>query len=201
MDYVLYIPGLHDMAFPNKQLTATFPLFWEPFGVKVHIVRLRWSKGKSFAPKLKVITDLIDTLATKKNKVFLVGQSAGASAVLNAYVARKKKVAGVVSIDGRLRDGNVFPSLRLLSVGNPAFKESVLLFEHKNEKKLTKEDRKKILTLHPIWDDIVPVKTATLNEVKDITMPIFTHKLGGVMACAIYAKTITNFLKKIEIKE
>jgi len=64
----------------------------------------------------------------------------------------------------------------------------------RNEKNLTKEDRKRIMIIHPIWDNIVPIPTATLNGTIEVTMPIITHSLGGLMACSIYAKKIINFL-------
>ncbi len=109
---------------------------------------------KIVLPKVSPHNKKIDELSDKEYEISLFGQSAGGTAVLNAYIERKNKI---VNICGRLRKGkNVFPSLETAAKGNPAFVESVLLFENQNEKKLTTEDRKKILTIKPLWDGVVP---------------------------------------------
>lgn len=200
MNHVIYIPGLHDQSVRNKILVKFIPLFWNKYGVTTHIFEPFWSNDNNFQPKLKRIIKVIDSLANEKNNIYLIGQSAGGAAALNAFVARKNKVAAVISIDGRLREGKgVFPSLTLAAKGNPAFKDSVLFFEHINEKKLTKEDKKRILIIHPLWDDIVPISTAKLLGAREITMPIITHLLGGVMACAVYPKIMIRFLKETNV--
>jgi predicted peptidase len=197
MHHVIYIPGLNDQSPKNKLLVKLIPILWNRYNVITHVFSPFWSKDTNFDLKLKQITNLIDSLARENNFVYLIGQSAGGAAALNAFVARKNKIAGVISIDGRLREGiNVFPSLDMASIGNPAFKDSVLLFENINEKKLTKEDRKKIMIIHPLWDNIVPISTATLLGTTQITMPIITHMLGGAMACTLYAKKMIDFLKQ-----
>ncbi len=197
MDHVIYIPGLRDQSLQNKVLAKFISFIWNRYSVTVHVFEPHWSEGNSFYPKLKLIIDMIDTLSKGKDRIFLVGQSAGGSAALNAFVERKSKVSGVVCINGRLRKGiKVFPSLNLAALGNPAFKESVLLLEETNEKKLSKEERKRVMIIHSIWDDIVPTSTTKLEGTTEVTMPIITHMLGGIMACTVYTKILMNFLKK-----
>ena len=194
--HVIYIPGLNDTSARAKIVARLLPQWWKFFGVIMHVIPMRWSEGKSFIPKLKNIVEKIDALNKSGTRIYLVGQSAGGAAALNAYVQRKNKVAGVVNIDGRLKRGkHVFPSLDFAAKGNPAFKASVELFEDRHEKKLSEKDRKKIMVLHPLWDDIVPIQTAKLFGTTDITMPVVTHILGGIVANIFFANRISMFFK------
>lgn len=132
---ILYVPGLHDDAFINSHLTDLLPLIWRKYGFEVFIIRPRWREGKSFFPKLEYIATKIDELSNKGYELYLFGQSAGGSAVLNAFAIKKNKIKKVVNICGRLKKGiDVSPTLKKAAKGNPAFEESVLLFENKNKK-------------------------------------------------------------------
>lgn len=190
---IIYVPGLNDNNFINRNIVKLLPYFWK--GYEVHIISPIWSEGKEFEQKLKFIINKIDELSKKGHAIYLFGQSAGGSAVLNAFVARKTKVKKVVNICGRLRKAQgVFPSLDFAARGNPAFKESVLIFENSNEKKLTMKDRKKILTIKPFLDEIVPSSTASLKGATNITIPVMEHSLGGVLALTLFSSKIKDFL-------
>lgn len=192
---IIYVPGLNDRKLLNSNLVKLLPLFWRRYGFEVYPIQPSWNNGKEFISKLKLITNKIDELHSKGFKIYLFGQSAGGAAVLNAFVERKGKVEKVVNICGRLKKGNkVFPSLDLVAKGNPAFKESVLLFENQNEKKLTGQDRKKILTIKPIFDEIVPQSTVNLEGTTNIMIPIVGHSLGGIFGLTIFGYKIRKFL-------
>lgn len=195
MNHILYVPGLNDDAAINSFVAQLLPIIWKPLGVNIHILKPHWKEGKYFEPKLQMIIQKIDELSRDNNKILLVGGSAGGSAVFNAFAKRKKKVCGAVNICGRLRTGtNVFPSLDLAAKNNPAFKESVLLFEKENEETLTADDRKRMLILRPLIDEIVPYPTVSLNDVKEITMPVIGHVVGGIVACVFYGRELMKFL-------
>lgn len=89
----------------------------------------------------------------------------------------------------------MFPSLDFVARYNPAFKESVLLFENINENKLTKKDKEKILTIRPIWDETVPKTTVSLAGAKNIVIPTIEHSIGGIMALTIFSQKIREFFK------
>ena len=193
---IIYVPGLKDRNFFNRNIIKLLALFWTAQEFELFLIQINWRKGNKFAPKLKLIKDKIDELSTSGYSVHLFGQSAGASAALNASVERKNIVRRVINICGRLRKGeNVFPSLKLAAKGNPAFEESVLLFENQNEKRLTHDDRKKILTVRPIWDEIVPASTVTLNGATNIQLPLLEHSLGGIFALTLFSSKLKTFLK------
>jgi len=192
---IIYVPGLNDDRFLNSHLIDLLPYFWKRYGYEVFIVRPAWKKGKTFSPKLKLIIDKIDELSKSGYAITLFGQSAGGAAVLNAFTERKSKVNHVINICGRLKKGiEVHPSLEIAAKGNPAFADSVLLFETQNEKKLTKADRKKVLTIKPLWDGVVPSTTVALAGATNITIPIIQHSIGGIAALTLFSKKIVSFL-------
>jgi len=196
--HVIYVPGLHDQHPINKNLTRFVPLFWKPYGFQGHIVAPHWEEGKEFAPKLKRILAKIDELADQGHIVSLIGQSAGGSAVMNAYSERRNMINGVVDVTGRLREGeNVSPSLEVAARSSPAFAESVLLFERKNEPTLSNQDRKKIMTIRPFWDEVVPATTVPLEGATNLVAPIPEHSIGGIAMCTIFAKRILYFLNNL----
>lgn len=197
--HIIYVPGLNDQNPFSKLITNTLPLFWKQHGFTGHIITPHWSQGKSFEPKLKRIIKKIDELAETEDPISLIGQSAGGSAVLNAFCARKSVLTGVVNVVGRLRAGeNVRPSLEWATRKSPAFKESVTLFEKENEPKLTREDRKRILTARPWWDEIVPAGTVPVHGATNLVSAVPEHCVGGTAICSLYAKAILQFLTKLE---
>lgn len=197
---ILYIPGLNDKRVINRPLIAALPYVWKKFGYTVYVIYMDWNKGKAFDPKLKHITDTIVKLADKKCDLYILGQSAGGSAALNAFAQRKTKVKKAVNICGRLREGkHVFPSLNLAASGNPAFKDSVLQFEHKFEPTLTKKDKQRILVVTPLLDQLVPASTSYLEGATNKTLPIIEHSLGGIFALTLFSKTIRDFLEKSDL--
>src|SRR5690349_5120081 len=95
---IIYIPGLGDQN-PVYQRKAIG--FWRHYGVEPELFQMNWGDKKPWEPKFNKLLKRIDQLS-KKGPVALVGVSAGASAVINAYAARKDKVVGVVCIAGKI---------------------------------------------------------------------------------------------------
>lgn len=193
--HIIYVPGLHDQLFLNKSLTNVIPYIWRLHGFATHIVYPHWEEG-SFRPKLQKILKEIDDLYNLGHRVSLVGQSAGGSAVLNAFSERRDIISGVVNICGRMRAGeNVKPTLNLAGRYSPAFIESVKLFEEINEPTLTDQDRRKIMTIRPLWDETVPKSTVPINGAKNTVLPSVEHSLSGILACTVYSGITLGLLK------
>lgn len=188
--HVIYVPGLADQRGGYDLLINC----WKIYGVTPHVYRMNWMDGKSFKPKLKKLVAEVNKYIKKGDTVSLVGGSAGGSAVLNTFL-EQPKINAVVNICGRLRAGkNVFPSLELAAKGSPAFKESVLLFE-KLEPKMKNELRKKVLCLAPIYDEIVPKSTASLNGATNKTIPSVEHMLSDFFGMTIFSPMVMKFVK------
>ena len=138
---IIYIPGLNDQSFLNKTFNNLFKILWKRFGYEIYIIQPHWQEESVFSSKLKLITDKIDELSNNDYEVYLIGQSAGGSAALNAFTERKSKVKKVINVCGRIKKGdNISPTLEQASRNSPAFKESVLLFENQNQQKLIWHD-------------------------------------------------------------
>ncbi|EKD85621.1 MAG: hypothetical protein ACD_37C00671G0003 [uncultured bacterium] len=190
--HVVYVPGLDDSRKGYELIIEK----WKIYGVVPHVYRMGWKDGEtSFKPKLKRFTSYIDQLPINKDLVSLVGASAGGSAVLNTYIERPQ-IHAVINLCGRLREGkNVHPSLDFASRKSPAFKESVKLFE-KREPNMTATQRGKVLTITPLWDEVVPRSTVSLSGAVNKTIPSVEHMLSGLLCITIFSPLIFKFILK-----
>lgn len=191
MHHVIYVPGLND----GRKGYALFIKWWNIFGVVAHVHRVGWHDDEIvFEPKLKRLVAEINGYLSKGDKVSLVGGSAGGSAVLNALL-EQPKITAVVNLCGRLRTGDeVFPSLGLAARNSSSFKDSVLMFERR-EPQMTMEQRRKVLTLSPIWDEIVPKSTVSLDGATNKILPSVEHMLSGVLGMTLLFPLVINFIR------
>ncbi len=189
--YLIIVPGLGDNYFLLKHATKD----WEKkYKLTPYFHAIGW-KNKKFTTSLKSLIQKIDSLSRNNNKVSLLGCSAGGSAVLNAFVLRRKKIYRVINNCGRLRRGkDIFPSLGFAARGYPAFKDSVLLCE-KNQKKLTKKDLKKIMTIRALVDEVVPSSTTIIQGAKNIEIFSIQHTISIYLSISVYSKNILQFLQ------
>jgi pimeloyl-ACP methyl ester carboxylesterase len=191
MHYVLFVPGLGGESFLFRKAANA----WNRLGFIPIIYDVGWKDGQQyFRPKLEKLLARIDALHASGGIVSLVGTSAGGSAVLNAFTQRSDKIHTVVNICGRLRAGNsVRPTLEDASKKSKSFKESVMMFET-NEPTLTKDDRKKILTIRSFFDETVPITTISVRGAHNIQIVSVEHILSIALAMTAYARTIAHYL-------
>ena len=191
---VIVVPGLGDV---DKAIAITTG-FWKLFGLTPIVFPMEWKlQTNNFQSKLKKLISLIDTEVDKGNKVSLLGTSAGASIVLNAFIQRTKSIHKVVNVCGRLRPGPSigFRSFANMTKGFPSFAESVIT-SGKNESKLNINDRKRIMTIRPLFgDQYVPKETVYLNGAKNITIPTVEHSSTIAMCLTFLSGTTISFLK------
>ncbi len=193
--HLVMIPGLNDQEFFQKKAMDFVAWYWKRYGVGCHVVAPNWEDGEPFAPKLKSVLKEIDLLAGKGYDVSIVGVSAGGSVALNAFAMRKDVVKGVVNGTGRLKAGvGVRPSLEWAARNSRSFKESVLMFEKKNEQTLSRNDRKRVMTLRPVLDEIVPSSTVAVSGADNRVMPVVGHLLGGAFVGLVLGGKIVAFL-------
>jgi len=190
--FVIIVPGLGD-----KIYTSTIILwYFRRYGLKPIVHPVGWhDSDNTFRPKLNPLVKLIDNYHRGGNKVSLIGTSAGGSAVLNAFIERKKVVYRVVNVCGRLRVGATtgFRSFTSKTKSSPSFAESVKLVEV-GEGELTISDRRRILTIRPIFDEVVPADTQILTGAKNIQIPVIGHGMGIALALTIFSRPIFQFL-------
>jgi hypothetical protein len=110
---VIYIPGLGD----ERPFGRTFIFkLWRLFGLKVYYFPLGWADKELFGPKFKRLLTKIDEL-TEQGQLSLVGESAGASAGINANAVRKN-LKNVVLIGGKINNPQTVNPVRYQQ--NPA---------------------------------------------------------------------------------
>jgi len=97
----IYVPGLGDFqALGQDEAVAGWS---KKYGIDFLYHPVNWASTEPFAKKLDKLTEIIDGLYKDSGKVALMGSSAGASAVLNAYAQNPEKVRCVVSICGKIQ--------------------------------------------------------------------------------------------------
>lgn len=190
-NHVIVIPGLN-----NKIKLHTWACKgWEKFGIITHVFDIRWQiEENGFQTKLERAVKLVDSLSEKDSKISVVGNSAGSSFALNLFGARKKQVSRVVINCGRVRDGD-WPwfTFNQATASSPSFKESVLKAQEL-EKTLTTYDRKKILTLRPLFDEIIPPSTVPVQGAKNITIFSLEHAISIALNMTLFQKRIIDFI-------
>ncbi len=191
--HVIIGPGMDGSTGGIQFLTRN----WEKkFGFTAEILQITWKDTEHFAPKLSRILEVVDNHIDDGSLVSLVGCSASGSAMLNAFLERRDSVHKVVNIDGFLRPGKAkgIRSFERRSASSIAFRESVLRFTEL-EPSLTDEDRKKILTVRPMFgDELVPPDTVVVQGALNRTVPTGEHILG-IATALVKHEPVILFLK------
>lgn len=190
--HVIYVPGLGDKRSYGQTLAISS---WRLFGLKAHYFPLVWSDKEDFEPKLARLLRKIDALKKKGKPVSLVGVSAGAGAVLNAFALRKDAITGVVCIGGKINNPQSI-NHKVYEI-NPAFKQSLMLLQ-KNLKKLNQAERKRIMSIHPLEDKQVPPADTLIRGATEKTVPVTGHIKGIFYTVMFRGRMIGTFLKKLE---
>lgn len=188
--HLIYIPGLGDnKARGQKFIVRT----WSIYGAHGHCYQMRWGDGELFEPKFKRLMTEIDELISRGYKVSLIGSSAGASAVLKAYAERKESLSGVAIICGKVQ--NIETVSPEYFKRNPAF-EGALKSLPDILLSLPKRYRTRILSIHPIYDETVPINDTEIEDAQMATIPTFGHALSIALSLIFFSPYIIHFLKK-----
>lgn len=190
-NHVIIIPGLDNKIKLHTLASSS----WNRFGIVPHIFNAKWKEEEcGLLIKLERALTLVDSLIKQNARISLVGNSAGSSFALNIFGERKKDIAHVVINCGRVRDGD-WPwfTFDQATTSSPSFKESVLKAQ-KTEKTFSFEDRKKILTLKPIFDEVVPPATVPISGAKNITTFSLEHGLSIALNMTLFRKRIIDFI-------
>ena len=158
---VLFIPGLGDVKVRGENLAIKLLAPWMLDGEYFPIY---WHKKEDFKTRIAELSKRIAELNSEGRRVVLVGYSAGASAAINALSANKEKVQRVILICGKIQNlDKINDSYFKL---NPKFGGSVELLK-KSLPDLDAEQRAKVLSIRPIFDETVPVKDTIIQGAKN----------------------------------
>lgn len=192
MENLLIIPGFADDVKYTKFQTRN----WEKkYNIKPHVVAFVWNgDSDKFPGRLKKMEEYVDDFIKENNNVSVLGISAGGSAAINLFSKRKDKIKRAVAVCGRLHDPNLRDMWYLKAKNLGVFEESVKLCE-KNINQFSKDDNKKILTIRPFYDDIVPVRTMTIEGANNKRVFAIQHMISIYLSMTWYSRTIADFLK------
>jgi pimeloyl-ACP methyl ester carboxylesterase len=131
-----------------------------------------WAGSGAFEPKLSRLVSRIDTYRQQGHEVSLVGASAGASAVLNAYVQRKDDIQGVVYICGKINRPDTVSNGTYRH--NPAFKTSLSKLQD-TVGQLSAQDKRKLHSFYSPVDTTVPHADTIIESVPEQKLPALGH--------------------------
>lgn len=187
---IIYIPGLGDAKLQGQGFIMNV---WRAYGVNTIVHPMRWAEDAPFEPKFKALLQLIDDLHSEGKTVSLIGVSAGASAALNAFASRSDVLHRVVCICGKIN--NLKAINESYFIKNPTFKGSVDRLE-KSLSQLGTDDRSRIQSIHPLFDDVVPIKDTKIKGAYEKTIPSVGHLVSIGYALTIGSFGIIKFIKK-----
>ena len=189
--HVIYVPGVGDSD-PEFQRWAVN--LWKWWGVDSELFQINWAENAKWEARLRSLLSRIDELKAEGKSVALVGASAGGSAVVNAYAARKTDITGVVTLCAKLKNpGDIGPKYRN---ANPPLIASVT----DSDKALLAfdaEDRARILTRRALYDEVVTTKTDSIVEgARNQISPTPFHALTIGLQLLFGAPGFLRFLKR-----
>lgn len=167
------------------------------WGVVPHVFDTRWrTEERGYMEKQERAVKLVDSLSNSTDTISLVGNSAGSSLALNIFGKRKKQIAKVVINCGRIRDGD-WPwfSFAQAAASSPSFRESVLQAQEL-EKTLTSDDRIKIMTLRPLFDEVVPPFTVPIQGSRNDVVYSVEHSVTIALNLTLFRGRILDFIMK-----
>ena len=191
VNHVIIIPGLGNGVLKHKLAVRG----WKRYGIIPYIFDAKWKiEENGFQSKLDSALNLIDSFKSKNSRISIIGNSAGSSFALNLFNERKRQISKVIVNCGRVRDGD-WPwfTFTQATKSSPSFKESVIRAQ-KIERTFTNNDRQKILTLRPLFDEIVPPQTVSIRGANNVTIPSIEHAISIALNLTLFRKRIINFI-------
>lgn len=187
---VIYLPGLGDRNPRGQRFVVRL---WRLWGVRAELFHMNWGDGEAWQPKFDRLLKRIDELAAEGKSIGLVGASAGAGAVINAWAARPDKVVGAVTIAGKINHPETIGPK--YSMGNLAFVESARMVPASLEK-LSTEDRQRLLSIFSIADPVVAKRDSQVAGARNRYTVIMGHSTTIAIQITLGAPGFLWFLKR-----
>jgi len=188
--HLIYVPGLGDHRVGGQQKLVNT---WRLWGVTSELFQTGWADGEEWTPKFERLLGRIDEARAHGKAVGLVGASAGATAVINAFHARQDRVAGVVLIAGKInRPHAIAPSLtrKNTAFGEAAHKAFAALTE------LSKNERSRIMSRYALIDPIVPAIDSHVPGARNRVQLSLGHAFTIATQLFFGAPLFIRFLRK-----
>jgi hypothetical protein len=201
--YIVVIPGLQRsgvLAYIFSRLQHRIMLFTvhHRWGFQGEILLFNWlEKDFLFDQEIERLHKRIRTLFEDGKKIVLVGTSAGASVAINLLSRDRWIVSYVINIAGRVREGDHSGRLSLdkASRHNRIFEESVLICED-NLKIISSHQRRKIMTIRPLFDEVVPADTVSIAGATNKRVWCVEHGICIFAAAVFMRNTVLRFISQ-----
>lgn len=183
------MPGILDDIYHAQSLLVST---WRLRGIHGHCHEIPWAGSEAWEPKFKRLLSEIDKYHADGHSVSLVGASAGASAILNAYVERRDKISKVVYICAKINGPETVGTPTYAK--NPAFKTSMYQLQD-NLPKLSGADKAKMLSLYSPADKTLPHAATFIPGVREKRLPKLSHGKAILYSLGPGAGSVLDFLK------
>lgn len=188
---VIYVPGIGD---DKWRVQGVLVWLWFVYGVHGHVHEMPWTGQGEYSPKHAALLALIDKCLEQGHRVSLVGASAGASAVINAYVERRDKISSVAIICGKINEPETISES--FYNRNVAFKESMYELQD-SLKKLTPQDKAKFRNYYTPGDQTVPYVCSFMPGIEEVRLPSMRHGQAILYIISFGARRLIRSLRQI----
>ncbi len=189
---VIYVPGIGD---DPRGLQEKLIQTWKIFGARPHRFELPWDGQQSFDSKLAHLLSYIDGLTQQGHRVSLVGASAGAGAVINAFAARPDTVSGVICIAGKVNHPQTIGSA--YRKRSAAFHESAVLVKGSLAQLDELKKLAAIQSRYALLDPIVLRRDSIVKGATNVTVPTIGHATTIATQLVFGAPFYLKFLKEL----
>ena len=186
--HILYLSG-----FGNKYDAMRLRLlsWWRYRHVTVELVPMKWEGNETFEQKIARIDQAIDRI--KDGRVVLIGESAGGSMAVHMAARRPDELFRVMALCGK----NSHPE----TVGenyyrrSPAFRSSM---EALNDSitALPDSQRRNFVSIHPLYDSVVPVRETLLSGCRSVWLPSIGHFTTIVLALSVLSPLMVRAARR-----
>lgn len=192
--YIIFVPGIRDdLLYVQSFLIQC----WRFCGVRPVMLTMPWLGAEEFEPKLARLVSRIDNYWRQGHRVSLVGASAGASAVLNAYSQRNNEIESVAYICGKVNHPDTVSNKTYDQ--NPAFKTSMLQLQN-TLSLFSKADKRKIRSFYSTADTTVPYMDTVIGGISEKRLPSFGHMWAILYALSFGSVRLLQALKILDIR-
>ena len=154
---------------------------------------MKWYDDEAWETKFARLLARIDELHAAGHAIGLVGVSAGASAAINAFAARKDKIAGVVLLAGKVNRPNAIGAN--YRQRNPSFITSAYAAPE-SLRALNSSLRKKILSRFALKDGVVAREDSLIDGASNQMLLSVGHAPTIALQITFGAPLFLRFLKK-----
>ncbi|MEK7594679.1 MAG: hypothetical protein AAB436_03520 [Patescibacteria group bacterium] len=189
--HIIYITGVGDHNIGGQQKAVNT---WSWYGVTTEICQMNWGDKQPWQSKLDKLLATIDKSVQEGKQVALVAVSAGASAAINAFAARKDTVVGVVCIAGKINHPETIGGHYLSQ--NPALPTSVEACQQAL-KTLDDNERKRILTRFALYDNVVTTRDSKIHGARNRYVLSILHIPTIATQISLGAPSFIYFLKRL----